>query len=277
MMVLHPAEVPDEPRDGVGARRGRCGELVHGEAVDGFVGQRADSSIDLEQESGDVHDLSPAQCATVVAWQTSRARSSRGTKECATCSPPTSTRAPTSAPASRSCTAAASVVDIWGGHIDEARTQPWQADTIINVWSTTKTMAALVCARPRRPRRARPPRSGVPLLAGVRGQRQGERRGAPPPVAHRRLVAVGKSRCNRRPLRLGQGDVACSPRRSRGGSRAPRPATTPSRRAISSVRSCAGSTGATIGRFFADEIAGPLGADFHIGTGRRARRPSRAR
>src|SRR2546423_7981198 len=37
------------------------------------------------------------------------------------------------------------VVDIWGGHIDEAKTQPWQPDTIINVWSTTKTMAAL-CA-----------------------------------------------------------------------------------------------------------------------------------
>ena len=38
-----------------------------------------------------------------------------------------------------------SVVDIWGGHLDEARTQPWESDTIINVWSTTKTMAAL-CA-----------------------------------------------------------------------------------------------------------------------------------
>src|SRR4051812_18895122 len=37
------------------------------------------------------------------------------------------------------------VVDIWGGHIDEAKTQPWQQDTIINVWSTTKTMTAL-CA-----------------------------------------------------------------------------------------------------------------------------------
>jgi len=37
------------------------------------------------------------------------------------------------------------VVDIWGGHQDEARTEPWERDTIINVWSTTKTMAAL-CA-----------------------------------------------------------------------------------------------------------------------------------
>src|SRR5580693_2778351 len=32
------------------------------------------------------------------------------------------------------------VVDIWGGFVDEAHSAPWQADTITNVWSTTKTM-----------------------------------------------------------------------------------------------------------------------------------------
>ncbi len=37
------------------------------------------------------------------------------------------------------------VVDLWGGWIDETRTDPWQEDTIVNVWSTTKTMIAL-CA-----------------------------------------------------------------------------------------------------------------------------------
>ena len=37
------------------------------------------------------------------------------------------------------------VVDVWGGWADEDRTTPWQRDTITNVWSTTKTMAAL-CA-----------------------------------------------------------------------------------------------------------------------------------
>jgi len=36
------------------------------------------------------------------------------------------------------------VVDIWGGFADEARTRPWQRDTIINVYSTTKTMTALI-------------------------------------------------------------------------------------------------------------------------------------
>ncbi|MGW0823241.1 serine hydrolase domain-containing protein [Streptomyces sp. NPDC002845] len=37
------------------------------------------------------------------------------------------------------------VVDLWGGYADAARTVPWERDTITNVWSTTKTMAAL-CA-----------------------------------------------------------------------------------------------------------------------------------
>lgn len=35
------------------------------------------------------------------------------------------------------------VVDLWGGHADIASTVPWQQDTIVNVWSTTKMMAAL--------------------------------------------------------------------------------------------------------------------------------------
>ena len=35
------------------------------------------------------------------------------------------------------------VCDVWGGYVDEARSEPWQADTITNVWSTTKTMTAL--------------------------------------------------------------------------------------------------------------------------------------
>jgi hypothetical protein len=35
------------------------------------------------------------------------------------------------------------VVDLWGGWVDEARTEPWTDRTITNVWSTTKTMVAL--------------------------------------------------------------------------------------------------------------------------------------
>ncbi len=35
------------------------------------------------------------------------------------------------------------VVDLWGGYADAARSKPWQKDTIVNVYSTTKTMTAL--------------------------------------------------------------------------------------------------------------------------------------
>ena len=35
------------------------------------------------------------------------------------------------------------VVDLWGGFADPAKTRPWERDTIVNVYSTTKTMTAL--------------------------------------------------------------------------------------------------------------------------------------
>ncbi|MGV2915753.1 serine hydrolase domain-containing protein [Streptomyces alfalfae] len=34
-------------------------------------------------------------------------------------------------------------VDIWGGHADTARTVPWERDTLVNLWSTTKTLSSL--------------------------------------------------------------------------------------------------------------------------------------
>ena len=37
------------------------------------------------------------------------------------------------------------LIDIWAGHRDAERTLPWERDTIVNVYSTTKTMTAL-CA-----------------------------------------------------------------------------------------------------------------------------------
>ena len=39
------------------------------------------------------------------------------------------------------------VVDLWGGYADAARTRPWEEDTLVNVWSTTKGMMALCVAR----------------------------------------------------------------------------------------------------------------------------------
>ncbi|MGA9796600.1 MAG: serine hydrolase domain-containing protein [Rhizomicrobium sp.] len=35
------------------------------------------------------------------------------------------------------------VVDLWGGYADAGKTKPWVKDTIVNVYSTTKTMTAL--------------------------------------------------------------------------------------------------------------------------------------
>src|SRR5205823_8005525 len=37
------------------------------------------------------------------------------------------------------------VVDLWGGYRDAAGQQPWQPDTLVNLWSTTKGVVAL-CA-----------------------------------------------------------------------------------------------------------------------------------
>jgi CubicO group peptidase (beta-lactamase class C family) len=38
------------------------------------------------------------------------------------------------------------VVDLWGGHADASQSRPWTADTLVNVWSTTKGITALAVA-----------------------------------------------------------------------------------------------------------------------------------
>ncbi len=32
------------------------------------------------------------------------------------------------------------VIDLWGGHRNAEKTLPWEEDTIVNVYSTSKTM-----------------------------------------------------------------------------------------------------------------------------------------
>ncbi|KAI0867998.1 beta-lactamase [Hypoxylon argillaceum] len=39
------------------------------------------------------------------------------------------------------------VVDIWGGFVDKERTKPWNEDTIVNVWSSTKCLTSLIVLR----------------------------------------------------------------------------------------------------------------------------------
>lgn len=39
------------------------------------------------------------------------------------------------------------VVDLWGGHRDAERRTPWTPDTLVNVWSTTKGVTAIALAK----------------------------------------------------------------------------------------------------------------------------------
>jgi CubicO group peptidase (beta-lactamase class C family) len=157
------------------------------------------------------------------------------------------------------------VVDIWGGYADAARTTPWERDTITNVWSTTKTMTAL-CA----------------LILADRGDLDLD---APVARYWPEFAAAGKQDVRVRHLLshtaglptwdepmavedLYDWDLATA----RLAAQAPRwaPGTASGYHAITQgflvgevIRRV---TGASPGAFFAAEVAGPLGADFHIGT-----------
>jgi len=39
------------------------------------------------------------------------------------------------------------IIDLWGGHADKARTRSWQRDTMVNVFSTTKGVTAVLAHR----------------------------------------------------------------------------------------------------------------------------------
>ena len=160
------------------------------------------------------------------------------------------------------------VVDLWGGTVttDAGPDRPWERDTIINVWSTTKTMAALCC-----------------LVLADRGELDVH---APIATYWPEFAANGKERVTTAhalshtaglpgwdaPMvaeDLYDWDLAVK----HLAEQAPwwEPGTANGYHAITQgyllgevVRRI---TGRTLGTFFADEIAGPLGADFHIGTG----------
>ncbi|MEY2406906.1 MAG: hypothetical protein QOG39_1822 [Acidimicrobiaceae bacterium] len=156
------------------------------------------------------------------------------------------------------------VVDIWGGSIDEAGQHPWERDTIINVWSTTKTMT-FVCA----------------LMLADRGELD-----LHAPVARYwpEFAANGKDGIEVRHLLSHSAGLSgwqepmaeedlydWELATSRLAAQAPlwEPGTASGYHAITQgyligevVRRV---TGESIGTFFAKEVAGPLGADFHIG------------
>ena len=95
------------------------------------------------------------------------------------------------------------VVDLWGGHADAVESRPWERDTLVNVYSTTKGMTAL-CAHMLVDRGELDlDEPGGDLLAGVRGGGQGVDPGALAAEPPRRAHGSPAQAHYRRRLRLG--------------------------------------------------------------------------
>ena len=154
------------------------------------------------------------------------------------------------------------VVDVWGGFADAERTVPWERDTIVNVFSVTKTMTAL-CA----------------LVLADRGELDLD---APVARYWPEFAAAGKERVLVRHLlshTAGLPDwdgpveeiydwpsatarlVAQAPQWEPGSAAGYHSLT----QGFLVGEVVWRVSGRSVGEFFADEIAGPLGADFHIG------------
>ena len=119
------------------------------------------------------------------------------------------------------------VVDLWAGFADQARTRPWQRDTIVNVYSTTKGMTAL-CAH-RSSTRAGSTSTRRWRATGRSSPQNGKEQIPVRWLLEPPLRAAGGARAaaRRGALRLGARWRRRSPPRSRGGRRARSTATTP--------------------------------------------------
>jgi CubicO group peptidase (beta-lactamase class C family) len=158
------------------------------------------------------------------------------------------------------------VVDLWGGYRDGIAKEPWQQDTMVNMFSTTKGVAALAVA-----------------LAVSRGLFTYDdevadlwpefAQAGKADVTVRQLLGHQAGLCVLKPAPTVR-DVA-DPQRLSPMLAAQKPAWPPGTRhgyhAItlgwyeSELIRRTDPAGRTLGRFFADEIAGPLGLDLHIG------------
>lgn len=156
------------------------------------------------------------------------------------------------------------VVDIWAGYADEAQTKPWQQDTIVNVYSTTKTMTALTAlylADKGALKFEDPVAKYWPEFAAA-GK-------ADVTVAHLMSHSAGLSGWKEPLTREDLYDWEKAT--SLLAAQAPywTPGSAPGYHAMTQgylvgevIRRVAGET---VGTVFRKEIAGPLGADFHIG------------
>jgi CubicO group peptidase (beta-lactamase class C family) len=168
------------------------------------------------------------------------------------------------------------VVDLWGGTAtfdgpdDDVSGAPgvggdWQEDTIINVWSTTKTMAALCCL-------ILADRGELDLYEPIATYWPEFAAGGKESVATRHVLShtAGLSGWDEplEPVDLLDHDklVAIHARQTpwwEPGSQSGYHAISQGYLLGEIVRRV---SGRSLGTFFADEVAGPLGADFHIGT-----------
>ena len=157
------------------------------------------------------------------------------------------------------------VVDVWGGHADEARTRPWERDTIINVWSTTKTMTAL-CAL------ALADRGEIDFHAPVARYWPEFAAGGKEAVEVRHLMGHTAGLAGWTAPMTAEDLYDWEKATSLLAAQEPlwEPGTASGYHALTQgylvgevVRRV---TGESLGTFFAKEVAGPLGADFHIGT-----------
>jgi len=154
------------------------------------------------------------------------------------------------------------VVDVWGGFADADRMVPWQRDTITNVWSVTKTMTAL-CAL------ILADRGELDLAAPV-GRYWPEFA-----VAGKEKVLVKHLLAHTAGLPDWDGPIEelydWPTATARLAAQAPQwePGRAAGYHSLTQgfligevIRRI---TGRSVGDFFAAEVAGPLGADFHIG------------
>lgn len=158
------------------------------------------------------------------------------------------------------------VVDIWGGHQDVARTVPWERDTIINVWSTTKTMTCLsalvLASRSLLDVDAPVARYWPEFAAAGKGDvlvRHLLSHTAGLPAWDIRLEGSDLYEWDRVTSLLAEQPTWWAP-----GWKSGYHAVSQGNLVGEVVRRI---DGRTVGRFFAEEIADPLGADFHIGLG----------
>lgn len=158
------------------------------------------------------------------------------------------------------------LVDLYGGWTDETRSAPWQRDTMLLVFSTTKGLAAVAVAHAM----ARRLFGAGDLVSDIWPEFAENGKGGVT-VAHLLAHQAGIPAVTTPltpeliadPIRLA---AAIAPERPRW-----RPGTRHGYHGLdlgfyeSELIRRTDPGGRTLGRYFADEIAGPLGVDFHIG------------